>query len=193
MGASGHAFVAHTKALSPAAQTKDGGYGLPPHPLVIRLGQRYWPRRGKYRRPFVVRRLEGDHAVGKRTDNGLTVRVSVARLLESRDDGQGRDYQFEGFAPRRYLTRACVCEFDGEEIVLCIPEWHPRRPVRLLARLVPVDAHAAGAWLELRCDLSATSAARLNPSDLALSSDPGETMHPPAAMPNAGARISKID
>jgi hypothetical protein len=63
MGSAGHAFIAHTKALSPRTQSKDGGYGAPPHPRAGRAGQLYWSRSGRRREVMAVRRLERDRAV----------------------------------------------------------------------------------------------------------------------------------
>jgi hypothetical protein len=173
MGSSGHAFIAHTKALSPAAQPKDGGYGAPPHPVTIRAGQRYWPRAASRRAVLVVRRVERERVLlGTPENRQGTVRVTRTGLLAVRSDGQGRHYQFQGFAPRRYVTRAYVWSVDDREAVLCVPEWHPRRPVRLPARLVPADGRRAGTWLRARCDLSASSAGRLQLADLMAGAEP---------------------
>jgi|ERR1700733_3789312 len=170
MGSPGHAFIGHTKALSPAPQTKDGGYGPPPHPLVLRPGQRFWPRTATRRELLVIRKCDEKRATLSRVgDTSLAaVRASVPRLLQTRADGQGRHYQFHGFVPRRYSTFAYVWSISGAQAVLCLPEWHPRRPVRFPARLVPEPARWQGAWLHLTCNLAASSAARLAPSDLAL-------------------------
>src|SRR5687768_3192183 len=84
MGSSGHAFIAHTKALSPPAQSKDGGYGEPPHPLAARPGQKFWPLVGKRKRAFSVRTVD-EHkgmVIGRRLDeDNEPVRVTLARLL----------------------------------------------------------------------------------------------------------------
>jgi hypothetical protein len=101
-----------------------------------------------------------------------SLRVTLARLLAVRADGQGQYYQFQGFAPRRYDTRAYVWALDEREAVLCLPEWHPRRGVHLPVRLVPAEARTAGAWLRARCDLSASSAGRLQVADLVSWSKP---------------------
>jgi hypothetical protein len=181
MGSAGHAFIAHTKALSPRAQHKDGGYGAPPHPLVARAGQRYWARTATRRTVLLVQRVERERVVLQRLgEKGPSTRITIRRLLEVREDGQGRHYQFQGFTPRRYKTHACVCRIEDSDAILCLPEWHPRRPVRLPLRLLPPPAQAENAWLELRCDLGASSAARLQPSDLAEA--PGEC--PPDWLPS---------
>jgi hypothetical protein len=173
MGSSGHAFIAHTKALSPPAQVKDGGYGLPPHPLTARIGQRYSSRTGRSQAVFAVQRIDPDSIVAVYvTDKRRKVRLSHARLLELREDGQGRNYQFQGYSSGRYMTSAFVCSVESERAILCLPEWHPRRPVKLPARLIPDAVRVAGAWLHLRCDLSASSAARLQPADLVAAADP---------------------
>jgi hypothetical protein len=173
MGSSGHAFIAHTKALSPRAQAKDGGYGPPPHPRLARPGQRYWPRAARRREVMILRRVDGEHALMERPGSRQApVRVTLARLLAVRADGQGRHYQFHGFAPRRYVTPAYVWSLGDAEAVLCLPEWHPGRAVRLPVRLLPPDARHAGAWLRARCDLSASSAGRLQVADLTSSAEP---------------------
>lgn len=168
MGSAGHAFIAHTKALSPLAQCKDGGYGPPPHPKLVRPGQRYWPRAGSSRGVLVVRRIDSGWAVAERLGHSPAQRrLAVRRLLEVRPDGQGRYYQFQGFSPRRYRTDAYVGSIGAGEVVLCIPEWHPDRAVRLPRRLLPSGADV-GTWLHVRCDLSASSAGRLQLADLEL-------------------------
>jgi hypothetical protein len=173
MGSPGHAFIAHTKALSPRAQSKDAGYGSPPHPQTIRSGQLYWPRTATRREVVIVKRVDQKHAVVARHGRRQApFRVTLRRLMAVRADGQGRYYQFQGFAPRRYETRAYVWSLDEEEALLCLPEWHPRRGVRLPARLLPSEARQRGAWLRAKCDLSASSAGRLQVSDLVSSSGP---------------------
>jgi hypothetical protein len=129
----------------------------------------------------VVRRVEGAHVFGTRLDSeGDPVRVSVVRLLETRADGQGRYYQFQGFVSRRYVTWAYVARIDQQHAVLYVPEWHPGRPVALRLPLLPRDAREAGRWLSLRCDLSASTPARLQPSHFGVTRDPGpERLHRP--------------
>jgi hypothetical protein len=167
MGSPGHAFIAHTKALSPRAQAKDAGYGPPPHPLSARAGQHYWPRSGRRRVLLVVRRVERDRVILRSSgESAGSTSVTLRRLLAQRTDGQGRHYQFQGYSSRRYDTKAYVCSIVDGYAVLCVPEWHPRRPVRFPMRLLPDSGRNAGAWLVLRCDLSASTAARLQPSDL---------------------------
>jgi hypothetical protein len=181
MASAGHAFISHTKGLSPRAQVKDGGYGSPPHPLAVRPGQRYWPRRGGRKVPLLVRRVAGEHAHGVRLDDSAApVRIPLTRLLSARADGQGRSYQFQGFASRRYTTQAYVCWREEDRVVLCLPEWHPLRPVSIFASLVPADARREGAWLSLRCDLAAPNASRLQLADLTPGGDPGpDLVHRP--------------
>jgi hypothetical protein len=172
MGPSGHAFIAHTKALSPRAQPKDGGYGLPPHPLSARAGQVYWPRGARTRRLLVVRSVrESRVVIAPADDRRAATTISIRRLMATRADGQGLHFQFQGFAPRRYDTNAYVWSMDADEAVLCLPEWHAGRPVRMPARLLPPAARHGGAWLKLRCDLSASSAARLQPSRLTVAAE----------------------
>jgi hypothetical protein len=185
MGSSGHAFIAHTKALSPRAQTKDGGYGPPPHPVYARAGQRYWPRAARGRDLLIVKRVERDRVVlALPRDRRKSIRIATQRLLAVRTDGQGRQFQFLGFSPRRYDTSAYVWSIEGTDAVLCLPEWHPRRPVRLPARLLTSAARQAGAWVRLQCDLSASSAARLQPSELVATPEPPH----PARLPRPDLR-----
>jgi hypothetical protein len=116
---------------------------------------------------LIVTRVERDHAlVVDPARKRILVRVSLSRLLALRDDGQGLDYQFQGFKPRRYSTVAFVWSLLGADAILCLPEWHPRRPVRIPARLLPDLGQGEGVWLSLTCDLSASSAGRLQPADL---------------------------
>lgn len=182
MSSAGHAFVAHTKSLSPRAQAKDGGYGLPPHPLLARVGQLYWPRAARSRRLLVVSGLRGDRVTMVAADDRRAITTAaISRLLAARGDGQGAHFQFQGFASRRYETLAVVCSVEGAEAVLCLPEWHPARPVRLPARLLPGSARDRGTWLRLDCDLSASSAARLQPARIAAAVEQAAPphLHPP--------------
>ncbi len=190
MGSPGHAFIAHTKALSPLAQCKDGGYGPPPHPLSVRAGQRYWPRAASVREVLLVGRVARGRASVTAVENRRVRRsLAVARLLAIRADGQGRHYQFQGFSSRRYRAYAYVWALEDREAVLCVPEWHPRRPVRLPARLLPPSTGYAGAWVLASCDLSASSAARLQLADLVPSTEPpAGTLYPPALEPRGGRR-----
>jgi hypothetical protein len=188
MASAGHAFIAHTKGLSPAAQTKDGEYGLPPHPLIVRAGQRYWSRGSRRREVLVVERVVGERViVSILGDRRQRTSLAVTGVLATREDGQGRNYQFQGFSPKRYDTHAYVAAVEGPEAVLYVPEWHPRRRVRLPSRLLPATRRNTGGWLALRCDLSASSAARLQPSDLRPCEDPGARLaHRPE--PRVGRR-----
>jgi hypothetical protein len=198
VGSSGHTFVAHTKALSPRQQSKDGGYGLPPHPMAIRSGQRFWPRRGRQRRTFVVRSVRRGQVLGVRVEGSAdAVTVPLARLLAVRADGQGAYYQFQGYQPRKYATLAQVCELEDNLVILCVPEWHPHRPVRLVARLIPEEARHPGAWVALRCDLSVPTAGRLQPSDIraVTAPDPADVdrpeLRPPPHLDPVSVRLAE--
>jgi hypothetical protein len=154
---------ARTKRRSPAAQPGDGGFGRPPHPLRLLAGQVFFPRvsNGR-RRAFEVARTKDGRVWGTRLDGAREqVSVSATRLLERGEDGQGRFYSFLGYRPRRYRTWAQAAAADGARTVLVVPEWHPARPVRVPAGMLPGDARAPGSWLEVSADLSAASAARL--------------------------------
>jgi hypothetical protein len=194
MGSSGHKFVAHTKSLSPAAQVKDGGYGLAPHPLRLRLGQVFWPRPPGRRRLLTVRRVLGPKVIVEciSAKDEPRATLSASRLLATRDDGQGRHYQFQGFLARRYATFACVWEVGAGEAVLCLPEWHPGRPVRIPDRLVPAEARTPGAWMRVNCDLSASSAGRLQIADLVATASP-ELSHKPALQRGAPRGHTNIE
>ncbi len=112
MGASGKKLRGHgqrTKTTSPPLQIKDG-YGRPPHPLLVRAGQVYWPRKaGTRRRQFrVTRTLAAGTVHARRTDGAReALAVTSARLLATDTDGNGRHYSFIGWTPRRYKTWAC--------------------------------------------------------------------------------------
>jgi hypothetical protein len=180
MGASGKKLQGHgarKKLSSPPAQSKDGGYGLPPHPLLARAGQRFAPRAGARRRPFQVTRADiaRGRVTGRRLDDDRDrVSISLAGLLRVRPDGQGRHYQFVGFDPRRYRTFATVAAIGADGMAtLVLPEWHPSRPVSFPARLVPPSARVVGAWLRCTADLSMGRPAWLNVADLEPCPDPG--------------------
>lgn len=184
MGPTGKNLHGHGKrrtSTSPAASVSDGGYGLPPHPIRIRGGQRFWPRhsRGRRRRPFVVQAVDADTVRARRLDEAHErVTIAVARLEQTRADGQGEHYQFIAWAPRRYRTWATVVTILGAEATLVLPEWHPGRPVRLPVRLLPESARFAGAWAEMKANLSAPSGGRLNVDELQACNDPGPTRCP---------------
>jgi hypothetical protein len=166
MGSAGHAFIAHTKALSPLAQCKDGGYGPPPHPRSVRPGQRYWPRADGGRGVLVVRHVDGDRVAVSGLEDRARRSLAARRLLAVRADGQGRYYQFQGFSPRRYKTLVYVRAIADGQAILCVPEWHPDRDVRLPERLLPIGSRYPEASVQATCDLSASSAARLQLADL---------------------------
>lgn len=172
MGSAGHAFIAHTKSLSPAAGPDAGGWGQPPHPRVVVAGQRFWSRRGKRKQCLTIRRVAGETAYGRRDDE-KDVTVKVARLLERRPDGEGAHYRFGGHLPRRYQTFATVCGLKGSEAILCLPDWHPARPVRLPAALLAPEMRQAGTWLSLSANLAAASGAQLEVANFEAAEDPG--------------------
>jgi hypothetical protein len=187
MGGSGKALPGggkRHKANSPFAQAKDGGYGLPPHPVAVRPGQRYFPRSGSRRRQLQVTKVQAPAgvALARQLDGGRrTVRLTLGRLLAVGDDGQGLHYQFAGHAQRRYATHALVIKRDASSkmITLALPEWHPGRPVRIAQRLVPPDSQMPGSWLACTADLSQARAAALNLADLTAASDPPEWLPAP--------------
>jgi hypothetical protein len=172
MGGSGKSLRgggARQKRNSPSAQNKDGGYGLAPHPLAVRSGQRYFPRVGRRRRLLQVEAVAGGVVRARQVDGGAKVRLSLERILAIGADGQGAHYQFAGFASRRYATYAQVVDPEVERsfAAIVLPEWHPARSVRIAARLIPDGSRHPGAWLTCTADLSQPKAAALNVADVA--------------------------
>lgn len=194
MAGAGKAFIKHSKPLSPPEQVHDNGFGHPPHPLVIREGMRFFPRKKEPRKPawpLTVRSAPDEQGkVRCRRDEPtgpVDVEVSASWLLARRADGQGSHVQFAGWAPRKYRTCAQVVEVVDGLATLVLPEWHPARPVPLDGRLLPQGARCAGAWLQLRADLSAGRAAKLSPSHLKALTEAPKSVHPVAYTPPARA------
>lgn len=190
MGGAGKKLLGHgarRKQNSPPAQTKDGGYGLPPHPVEVRAGQHYFPRRGKRRGPIRVVRVDRRRGIAQVRDVGgvaPSARIALTRLLAVRVDGQGRYFQHVGFDSRRYRTYAVLTSQEPDQLAtLVLPEWHPSRAVKLPARLVP-DGVGLGDWMCCAADLSRGRAAWLNVSDLRAVADPGPAVcHRPRYAP----------
>lgn len=134
------------------------------HPVEVRPGQRYWPRFGRKRERLTVRSIARKGFAVCVRESGTVVRVKLARLLERREDGEGRHYRWVGWAPRRsgYRTRARVVAVDDGAAMLELPEWGRGVPAGLFLELVPREARRAGAEVDLRADLGATSAGALN-------------------------------
>jgi hypothetical protein len=179
----------HRNATSPPAQLKDSAYGRPPHPQTVRPGQIYWPRSGRRRRSFRVTRTLGDGTVrGRRTDGtNESLVVSAERLLAITDDGSGEHYSFLGWTSRRYSTWARIAAHDPEagELILIVPEWHPKYPIRILERLVPFPLPELGGWIRSVADLSAAYPARLALVLVRLCDDPGRVVYFPSATPQS--------
>lgn len=187
MAASGKKLNGHgarRKSRSPAPAPSDGGYGLPPHPARVRAGQRFVARRlGRHRTLTVAAAGGRDGRCRARVEcSRQVVSLSAERLLAVRVDGQGRHFQFLGFRARRYRTWAFVLALADRDVELILPEWHPRRSVRLAGRLVPSTARA-GAWLEVSADLSASNPGRLNVSVVGICKKP-----PHLSLPASGGR-----
>ncbi len=198
MAGAGKAFIKHTRPLTPPEQVHDNGFGLPPHPLVIREGMRFFPRKRDKRKsewPLTVRaRPDEDGQVRCRRDEPtgpVDKSVAASWLLQRRADGQGTHVQFVGWVgERKYATVAHVEEIVDGVAILVLPEWHPARPVPLDARLLPPGGHP-GAWVRCRADLSVGRPARLALSHLAAVDPPSpDEVHPPAYVPpeRRGAR-----
>jgi hypothetical protein len=197
MAGAGKAFIKHTRGLSPPEQVHDNGFGHPPHPLELRSGMRFFPRKREPRRsvwPLVVRGAvdERGQVRCRREDPAAPadVVVSAGWLLQRRGDGQGRHVQFAGWAPRKYGTFALVVAVEETLATLVLVEWHPARPVPLDARLLPTGARV-GSWLAVKADLSAGRPAKLAVSHLRPVDVPAGrlcdvTYRPPARMPARG-------
>lgn len=175
MGASGKKLPGHgarRKALSPAPSIKDSIYGPRPHPVALRVGQRFWPRAGDRRRGFVLTRVDATHAHGRREDDDpRPARYAVARLLATDAEGRGRHFAFTGFTPgRRYRTLARVVAIEGAAATLIVPEWHPGHPVRLPAGLL--RGAREGDWVEASADLGAAAPAKLQLDVLGVAAAP---------------------
>jgi hypothetical protein len=187
VGSSGKNLKGHgqgTRAASPGAQAKDG-YGQPPHPLVVRTGQLYWPRHARTgRRQFQVTRALPDGTVhGKRTDHARDpVTVTAARLLAVRADGYGEHYSFIGWSTRTYVTWACLVAANDDEVTLVLPEWHPSRTVRAPARALPSSVCMPGDWARATADLSAARPAHLRLTLSGACADPGRGACPAPAL-----------
>ncbi len=178
---------AHVKKKSPAAQSSDGGHGRPPHPLRLCPGQVFWSRAGRKCRGFmVIGNDEGGSVAMKRLDDtNDRVRISSARLLATDEDAQGKHYSFVKWSPRHYKTWAYVQAMEPSQAMLVLPEWHPRREVRLPTRLLSLTSQHEGSWVRVMADLSQPSAGALNLRVLDACEDPGALVPrpPPAAGP----------
>ncbi len=194
MGSSGHAFLAHTKALSP-----------PPAPATAagarrRTRWRCAPASATGRAPADASASSSSSASAARRSScsGSTAPRSAAvtrtRLLAVRDDGQGRHYAFGGCVPRA-LREPRDDRRDRRR------GGGARRP-RVASGAAGATAAAAaaarqrdaGAWYRVDADLGAPSAARLQLSGFTLVADPGAARvhrprwEPPAAAPAPRAR-----
>jgi hypothetical protein len=170
---------ARRKSRSAAPAVSDGGFGLPPHPTRVTAGQRFVARRPGRHRTLTVAASGSDGRCRARVEHShQLVSLSVERLLAVRADGQGQHFQFLGFRARRYRTWAVIATVADRESELILPEWHPRRPVRLARRLVP-SAARAGVWLRVGADLSASNPGRLNVSVAGLCEKPAHLTMPP--------------
>jgi len=107
---------------------------------------------------------------------GESLQLSCSRLLAVDAAGEGAHYRFIGWMPRRYRTWAYVAASEREWAVLIVPEWHPRRPVRLPRRQLPVGAVVPGGWMTADADLSAPYPARLSLAPSAACEDPGRVL-----------------
>ncbi len=193
MAAAGKKLYGHgarSRARSPAVSVSDGGYGTRPHPSPIRAGQRFWPRSrrpGRRRCLLEVCSVSAGSVVVCRLNHARErSTIATSRLEAAGPDGQGVEFRFLGWRPRRYMTWAVVRAVASDQSTLVLPEWHPGHPVLRLTRLLPPGATHPGEWLELEADLSAPYPARLDLSNLKHCADPGEQRCPrPTWTPHA--------
>lgn len=171
---------ARHKHRSPAPSAADGNYGLPPHPARAGAGQRYVARQSRRHRSLTLAgSADRDGRCRARVEcSQQLISVSAARLLATREDGQGRHFQFLGFRPRRYRTWAVIASLADHEAVIILPEWHSARPVRLPRRVLPATASGPGRWLRVSADLSASNAGRLNVAVVGICEKPPHLMIP---------------
>jgi hypothetical protein len=130
----------------------------------------------------VTNHLNNGRVFATRTDaSEERFTLTAARLLASDPNGAGRYYRFVAYtAGRRYRTYAFLAALDNDQALLHLPDWHPARPVRYPARLLPAGALCPGAWLSCSADLGQPQGAKLNLADLQPCSDPGATCHRPS-------------
>jgi hypothetical protein len=193
MGASGKKLQGHgarRKGTSPAPTPALGGWGVPPHPLRIVNGQRYASLIGRTRRPFVVtNHLSSGRVFATRTDaSEERFTLTAGRLLAADPGGAGRYYRFLAYtAGRRYRTYAFLAALHGDQALLHLPDWHPGRPVRYPARLLPNQVLRPGTWMRCSADLGQAQGAQLNLADLEPCSDPGPRTCHRASLPDPPA------
>jgi hypothetical protein len=172
---------ARHRGSGPSATAADGGYPRPPHPMRVHAGQKFVARRrGRHRALLVCSAPAGGRVDARVEISGQLLHLASDRLLAARADGQGRYFQFLGWATRRYRTWATVTELDTTDsfAVLVLPEWHPTRRVRFPLRLVPSSAQRVGEWLRVVADLSAANPGKLNLAELSRCAPPEVLLRP---------------
>jgi hypothetical protein len=179
MGAAGKKLRGHGarhKSNSPTATAATGGYAPLPHPRRVLTGQRYTPLKARRRRPFTItRQLKNGRVYAVKLDEQRErITLETARLLAVDDAGEGLHYRFLGYQPaRRYDTFAYLASLDPNTALLCLPDWHSQRLVRLPLVLLPDGTRRAGQWFRCTADLGQPTAGRLNIADLLACTDPG--------------------
>jgi hypothetical protein len=189
MRSAGHAFIAHTKALSSPGPAKGRGVRSP-SPSA----------RGPSGTPLLAGIVGAPPEAGRPARGARPCGAHVSRQQRTarRDHGT----KAAGGAPRRSGPSLSVSRLPPPAVRHArvrvgsrrtrrgaLPaEWHQPRPARLPVRLIPEQARAAGAWIRLRCDLSASSAARLQPSDL----EPSPSDVAPAGLPEPALIITEL-
>jgi hypothetical protein len=177
------------------------GWEATPHPLRVINGQRYAPLAGRTRRPFVVTsHLKSGSVFAVRTDASQErFALTEARLLAVDAEGAGLRYRFIAFTPgRRYRTFAFLAELVDGQALLRLPDWHPARPVRYPAALLPDGGDQSGQWMRCSADLGQPQGAQLNIADLEPCPDPGpqvchrpQTTAPPPAPTDRRPRLGR--
>jgi hypothetical protein len=179
VGAAGKKLRGHgarSKTRSPRQTPSNDTSGPVPHPRRVINGQRFAPVHGRRRRPFHItsHRKDGRVFAVKADRRKERIALRAKRLLAVDENGNGRHYRFIAYVPgRRYRTYAYIISVPSKSALLLLPDWHPDRPVRFPARLLPADARLPGAWLTCTADLGSAHGAGLNLADLVACADPG--------------------
>lgn len=139
------------------------------------------PLHGRGSRPFrITNHVKSGRVFAVKVDGRQErIELSAERLLAVDESGNGRHYRFIAYlAGRRYRTYAWVAGVGAQQALLVLPEWHPRRPVRFPARLLPAAANRPGAWVSCTADLGSAHGAALNLAHLTACGDPGPQICP---------------
>jgi hypothetical protein len=134
------------------------------HPVRVRAGQVFFPRRGARRRRMTVRTVEGEW-VGVVLDDGSGRRLALDSLLEVDEEGAGVRYRFQGWKPRPrgYRTELRVARVEPDTALcgLLLPEWDGATEIEELLSTLPRAMRVTGAHGSCMADLASPSAAGL--------------------------------